>query len=97
MSLEKFTEGAEFDQDDVLLRHNAAIRDNWQAVSAVKQAIEAEDYVFLAEIWLNLADDVKDSLWLAPTKGGIFTTKEREVLKSNEAFNGRTQYQAENM
>ena len=37
-----------------------------------------------AEAWFKLTDDEKKSLWVAPSKGGPFTTKEREVIKSSE-------------
>jgi len=29
-------------------------------------------------------DEVKEALWLAPTKGGVFTTEERAYLRSDE-------------
>ena len=37
-----------------------------------------------ASAWFELSDDEKKALWIAPTKGGAFTTKEREVIKSSE-------------
>lgn len=98
MNLEKFTQGEEVVEDARLARlieHNATVRDHWQAVAALKESMQAEDYIALAEVWLHMPAEVRDTLWLAPTKGGIFTTKEREILKSNAAFEGRTQYQQE--
>lgn len=37
-----------------------------------------------AEAWFELSDDEKKSIWVAPTKGGPFTTKERELMKAPE-------------
>lgn len=97
MSLEHFTQGNELDENgdsplDSLIKHNAAVREHWQVISALKSAIASEDWIDLAALWLAIPDSVKDVLWVAPTKGGIFTTKERELFKSNEAAEGRTMY-----
>jgi hypothetical protein len=70
-----------------LLAHNQAVRDHWQLVSAIKQALQAEDYIDAAMLWNATAEAVKDALWVAPTKGGIFTTEERAKLKSNDMHN----------
>ena len=43
----------------------------------------------VAEGWNELDNNTKEALWLAPTKGGIFTTEERQVLKSDEFFKAR--------
>lgn len=37
-----------------------------------------------AEAWFTLDNEVKVALWKAPASGGIFTTKEREVMQSKE-------------
>ena len=34
--------------------------------------------------WAALDDEIKARLWRAPTKGGPFTTHEREIMKSTE-------------
>lgn len=87
-NLEKFFEHTTEQENDSrlarLLEHNAAVRDNWQLVSAVKEALAAEDYIEASMLWSRAPETVKESLWVAPTKGGIFTTKERQQLKSNE-------------
>lgn len=33
------------------------------------------------EAWDELGDDTMKSLWRAPRKGGVFTTKERSLLR----------------
>ena len=37
-----------------------------------------------AEVWYELSKEEKKSIWVAPTKGGPFTTREREIMKSTE-------------
>ena len=37
-----------------------------------------------AEAWFELSDDTKSLLWVAPSKGGPFTTAEREIMKTAE-------------
>lgn len=37
-----------------------------------------------AEAWFELSDDVKSLLWVAPSKGGPFTTAERDIIKSSD-------------
>lgn len=54
-----------------------------EAVHQIKQGIENADYEAAAKAWFGtLEDDEKKALWVAPTKGGIFTTAEREAIKS---------------
>jgi len=83
---------SEFDADHVedggrLLSHNISLRNNLQAVAAIKDAIACEDYASASEIWLLLPESVRDDLWVAPTKGGIFTTEERQLIQKNEFLN----------
>jgi len=73
------------EQVDRLMAHNAAVRENWDTVAYMKAAYLEKDALAFAEAWLELeSDKVKEALYLAPTKGGIFTTEERAYLKSNE-------------
>ena len=67
-----------------LIQISHAIADHAFAVFTIKHGIEMEMLVDAAEQWFKLSDDEKKSLWIAPTKGGAFTTKEREVIKSTE-------------
>lgn len=55
-----------------------------ESVTAIKEGIDGDDYIKAAEAWYELDQDVMRGLWVAPTKGGPFTTKQREVMKSNE-------------
>lgn len=54
------------------------------SIDAIKNGIASGDLSSASEAWAELTDDEKTSIWVAPTKGGPFTTKEREVMKSKE-------------
>ncbi|MDX1453759.1 MAG: hypothetical protein R3183_14495 [Oleiphilaceae bacterium] len=70
-----------------LIRHNTAVRDNLESVLMIKCELAAENYSAAAEAWFELDNDTKQDLWVAPTKGGIFTTQEREIMKTNDFKN----------
>lgn len=67
-----------------LLEHIGFVRDNFDAVSQIKEGINGDDYESAAMAWCDLGEQEKRLLWRAPTKGGILTTAEREQLKSAE-------------
>lgn len=54
------------------------------SIHAIKQGIASGDMSAAAESWFELSDEEKASIWIAPTKGGPFTTQEREIMKSAE-------------
>lgn len=63
------------------------------SILEIKSGIEAGDYAHAAQCWFELSDEEKRGIWVAPSKGGPFTTKEREVMKTSEfknAFHGDT-------
>ena len=64
-----------------------AVRRNWDAIQLIRDIVGDPNTTGLdvaAEAWYELPPEDKEALWLAPSKGGIFTTKDREVLKSSE-------------
>lgn len=86
---------ASADQDDdgvnagdmpyvMLIKHNTALRDNLEVVSGIKLALDEEDYYSCEEYICAMGYDILEALWVAPSKGGVFTTKEREILKSEK-------------
>ena len=81
--------GSAKDSVDPILNHNKALAANLSSVNYIKDAIAKEDMLAVAEGWNELDNSTKEALWLAPTKGGIFTTEERQVLKSDEFFKAR--------
>jgi len=83
--------GSAKDSVDPIMRHNAALANNLQSVTYIKENIAKGDMLAVAEGWNELDNDTKEALWLAPTKGGVFTTEERQLLKSDEFYNARKQ------
>ena len=77
-------DGNQAAEQDPLKAHNEALRDNLWSVVAIKDALASEDYDRAVEAFQELTDDVKRALWVATTKGGIFTTDERKQMKSDE-------------
>jgi len=70
-----------------LVEYNQHVRELWDSISAIKQGIWEGDngnedgYKMACEAWSELTNTQKQSVWLAPSKGGIFTTLERTTIK----------------
>lgn len=60
------------------------VRDLFQSIAAIKQALADGEWDTAAEAMSELTDAEKTRLWKAPTKGGVFTTQERAQMKSDE-------------
>lgn len=69
---------------DRLLQHNAAVRDCIPIIAAVKEHIAAQDMDRAAEAWSELSRKEERALWMAPSKGGVWTTEEAAAVKSAE-------------
>lgn len=69
---------------DYLLEHMEAARDNWQSVSAIKEAIASDDLPFACQLYAELGHEAQQKLYKAPSKGGIFTTAERNYMRSDD-------------
>lgn len=54
------------------------------SIHAIKEGIASGDLSAASEAWFELSDEEKQSVWVAPSKGGPFTTQEREIMKSAE-------------
>lgn len=67
-----------------LLKHNEALRGLLFSAFAIKCGISGHtgDLSTAQEAWDELSDDEQTALYIAPSKGGIFTTAERKVIKS---------------
>lgn len=60
-----------------------SVRENMSSIIAIKDSIAAGDYSAAAESWFELSHDVKKYLWVAHSKGGMFTAEERRVIKED--------------
>ena len=67
-----------------VMEHNEALQRNFASVYFIKEHLALQGWEAVAEAWGEITDDDKKALWLAPSKGGIFTTAERKDLKSDE-------------
>jgi len=67
-------------------QHDAALGRHYRSVDEIKAAINVEegepDLMYVAQLWGEIPQDDQMALWLAPTKGGVFTTHERDVIKN---------------
>ena len=70
----------------------ALVREWWPSIAAIKESIATQEYSVGVEAVSEIPDDTKRALWKAPTKGGIFTTDERAVMKSNPWHEAREQF-----
>lgn len=67
-----------------MAEHMRAVLDNLDSVLTIKRGIAEGQFDVAKESWIELGEENMRALWRAPTKGGVFTTKEREVMKSPE-------------
>lgn len=71
-------------KDERQQRHDDAAEQYEESVIKIKASIEANDAYTVAECWNEIPQAAQIDLWLAPTRGGIFTTAERAYIKSNQ-------------
>lgn len=69
---------AEYDRQ---VSHMAVVRDHFASIAAIKDGIATENWSAALEAWRELDRDVQTALWRAPTKGGVFSTLEREMIR----------------
>ena len=67
-----------------LIENTQTILKYAESILAIKAGIALKDYSTASEEWFSLTDEDKTILWKAPSKGGVFTTEEREIMKSKE-------------
>ena len=80
-----------------LVAHNEAWRNNSASIYFIKEYINMDEpkWENVAEAWAEIPNEDKQALWLAPSKGGVFTTAERAALKSDE-FNAARKVMGDN-
>lgn len=64
--------------------HDATAQEYAESIEAIISGIRDGRLDSAAEEWFTLPEDVKQILWRAPTKGGKFSTKDREMMRSTE-------------
>lgn len=69
-----------------LRRHMSAVREHWDEVVWLKRALRLEDPLMFLEVWMDMGRDVQIVLHGTSTRGGgIWTTKERQLMRAYEA------------
>jgi hypothetical protein len=66
-----------------LLDHANAVRENIEEVYRVKEGIANDDLELAAEYLYGLSEETKQILWRAPRNGGVWTTREREMMSAH--------------
>lgn len=89
---EQFAPKEEPSAEEIRLIRCAELAEQYaDSVEAIKTGIDSGDYYTAAEAWYELPQDVMRGLWVAPTKGGPFTTKQREIMRTDEFTKHRPQ------
>lgn len=57
-----------------------------EAVKAVKVAIYKEDWAKMSDAWRQIPGAAQMDLYLAPSKGGVFSTHERKCIKEKQVL-----------
>lgn len=70
--------------NELLVENTTTLLAYGESILAIKAGIALDDLSSASEEWFSLDNEVKARLWKAPSKGGPFTTKEREIIKSTE-------------
>ena len=65
-------------------RHAAAVKKWWDSLVAIREQIALGDYDTAKESYAEIDEEDQQALWVAPTKGGFFTTEERAVLNGSK-------------
>lgn len=78
-----------------LVAHNAAVREHIDSIVAVKHYLLNEDYSSAYEASSEIPDDDRLALWISTKSGGVWTTREREQMKSNDWTAARKSFHGE--
>lgn len=68
-----------------LVTHNRIARENFDAIGAIKDGFSG-DVTIAAEAYAELTATEIRILFMAPSKGGLFTTEERKRAKEDQEF-----------
>lgn len=71
-----------YDSQERMLYLCKSIVKHMRSILAIKDLIEADDLYGAAQVWDELTDSEQKSIWAAPSKGGPFTTREREIIRN---------------
>ena len=75
-----------------LFAHNLAVQKHFDTIATAKELM-ANNHIRAAInlIQQDIPEEDRNALWVAPTKGGIFTTEERQKIKEPSKFESEEQ------
>lgn len=71
--------------DEGLMAHAVAVRENLDEIHMMKTAMQEEDYMTAAGIFMDWDEDTLQALRRAPSKGGVWSTQEVALLRADGA------------
>ena len=71
--------------DKALLAHAHAVRENLEEIHMMKTAMAEEDYMTAAGIYMDWDEETVTALRRAPSKGGVWETKEVALMNADGA------------
>jgi len=70
---------------EYFIRYNECVVACWDEISTLKESIANNNLDLAIGAWMDISEDAQIIIYrLAPTKGGILTTEERKIMKSDE-------------
>jgi hypothetical protein len=72
------------EQRPVDVKRNELTNKYQNIINGIQKAFNNDNLKEAADIWFELPEESKNELWVAPTKGGVFTTKEIQIMRSPE-------------
>lgn len=69
---------------DAIAIHNQVCVNNLMSIAEVKKAIAKEQWEAAAEAYHEINNEDHEAMWIAPSKGGVWTTYERKMIHSDE-------------
>ena len=66
---------------DFYARMAQVVRDEWDTFAAIKNYLRMGEIELAKEAFNELSEDQQNAIWVAPSKGGLFTTEERKLIK----------------
>jgi hypothetical protein len=74
----------EFAEKQVRSALEQAKEEHAATIDTIKNALAVDNLSRAAEAWFELDKETMKTLWVAPSNGGPFTTREREIMKTKE-------------
>lgn len=63
--------------------HDAALARHSESIVYIRESLDAGNIREACEEWAQIPQDDQRALWLAPSKGGVLTTQQRQTIKEN--------------